>query len=106
MLSLLRIIQVEVDFQGFIIAKDSSGEVSYVGGSGAVGATGPSGAILYVSKTKQEIDVLITNSQLIPGVLYKITGVHPNLYNDGTNKGTTIYLHALTNKRIGICWTW
>jgi hypothetical protein len=41
------------------------------------------GAILYVSKTKQEIDVLITNSQLIPGVLYKITGVHPNLYNDG-----------------------
>jgi hypothetical protein len=59
----------------------------------------PSGAILYVSKTKQEIDVLITNSQLIPGVLYKIT-VHPNLYNDGTNKGTTIYLHALTNKEL------
>jgi hypothetical protein len=26
--------------------------------------------------------------------------VHPNLYNDGTNKGTTIYLHALTNKEL------
>jgi hypothetical protein len=50
-----------------------------------------------VSKTKQEIDVLITNNQLL-GVLYKITGVHPNLYNDGTNKGT--YLLALTNKEL------
>jgi hypothetical protein len=54
----------------------------------------------YLEKTKEEIDILITNNQLIAGALYKITGVHPTLYNDGTNSGTTIYLQALTTNML------
>ncbi len=49
-----------------------------------------------INKTKVEIDTLITTDSLIPSAIYKITGVHPTLYNDGTNSGTTIYLQALT----------
>jgi carbonic anhydrase/acetyltransferase-like protein (isoleucine patch superfamily) len=54
-------------------------------------------AIGVLEKTKAEIDVLIASNGLIPGTLYKITGVHPTLYNDGVLPGTTIYLQALTN---------
>jgi len=53
-----------------------------------------------IIKTKTEIDVLILSNALLIGSVYKITGVHPNLYNDGTNSGTTIYLQALTNNTL------
>jgi hypothetical protein len=98
--------------KGSLLQKDSSGEVSYVGGSGAVGATGPSGGILYVSKTKLEIDALISNNSLIPGTLYKISGFYKNkslaggypmakvLYDDGTNSGITIYLIAVSSNKL------
>ncbi|PWA05299.1 hypothetical protein [Flavobacterium laiguense] len=49
-----------------------------------------------ITKTKAEIDALITTNGLVAGATYKITGVHPYLYNDGTNSGTTIFLQALT----------
>jgi hypothetical protein len=55
---------------------------------------------IYSEKTKAEIDVLIASNGLVPGMLYKINGVHPTLYNDGTNSGTTIYLTALTNNTL------
>lgn len=35
-----------------------------------------------ITKTKAEIDALISANELIPGSNYKITGVHPDLYND------------------------
>lgn len=56
----------------------------------------PSGGSSVIVKTKTEIDALISSNSLVEGATYKITGVHPALYNDGTNSGTTIYLQALT----------
>lgn len=55
---------------------------------------------LIISITKGEIDTLITGSLLIPGATYKISGVHPSLYNDGTNSGSTIFLKALTTNKL------
>ncbi len=49
-----------------------------------------------ISVTKSELDDLINNNSLIPGAYYKISGVHPSLYDDGTSSGTTIYLRAST----------
>ena len=40
---------------------------------------------------------LISDNQIIPGALYKITGCDVNLYNDGTSSGTTIYLQGITS---------
>lgn len=48
------------------------------------------GVQLLIEKTKYELDVLINNNQLQPGSTYKITGVHPTLYNDGTSVHTKI----------------
>ena len=48
-----------------------------------------------IQKTKAEIDTLITNSQLIPGQLYKITGVDPDLYG-----GTDILINAATTNEL------
>jgi hypothetical protein len=45
---------------------------------------------LQITKTKTEIDAIISAGSLnpanglIPGAMYKITGVHPTLYDDGT----------------------
>lgn len=41
-----------------------------------------SGGATFITKTKTEIDTLITANGLIPGSTYKITGVHSDLYND------------------------
>lgn len=49
----------------------------------------------FVEVTKAELDILIGSDLLRPGFVYKISGVHPTLYNDGTNSGTTIFLKAL-----------
>jgi hypothetical protein len=57
---------------------------------------------LQVTVTKAELDALITASELIAGATYKITGVHPALYNDGTTSGTTIYLTALTTNTLSV----
>jgi len=54
----------------------------------------------FIEKTKAEIDTLIVNSLLIPGRSYKITGVNPTLYDDGTTSGTTIYLQAITANKL------
>lgn len=75
-------------------------EIALAGGGTSSGGTGS--LISIVTKTKEEIDLLITNNSLVPGQLYKITGVckttdDDTFYDDGTNSGTTIYLTALTN---------
>ena len=54
------------------------------------------GGDIFITKTKAEIDALISTSALVKGATYKITGVHPTLYNDGTNSGTTILLKAIS----------
>jgi hypothetical protein len=51
---------------------------------------------VFDTKTIIEIDALILANGLVPGATYKITGVHPTLYDDGTTSGTAIYLQALT----------
>lgn len=64
----------------------------------------------YEEITLTEAQYKVTNSQLVPNKMYKITGVHKNkilpafeiLYDDGTNSGTTIYLRALTNTKFEI----
>jgi hypothetical protein len=43
---------------------------------------------------------LISSNGLEAGTLYKISGVHPTLYDDGTTSGTTIYLNALTTNKL------
>ena len=58
------------------------------------------GGAFYIEKTKAEIDTLIAASGLIPGATYKITGVDPTLYNDGTTSGTTIFLKAATTTQL------
>ena len=54
------------------------------------------GGDIFITKTKAEIDALISTNALVKGATYKITGVHPTLYNDGTNSGTTILLKAIS----------
>lgn len=56
--------------------------------------------LTFLSKTKAEMDVLISTNGLIPGNIYRISGVHPTLYNDGTNSGTVIFLKALTTSEL------
>jgi len=54
--------------------------------------------------TYEEALILISQSKVRSGVLYRITGVHKNkvgvtipvLYDDGTNSGTTIYVWGIT----------
>lgn len=58
--------------------------------------TSGGGSTIFITKTKAEIDTLISTNSLILGATYEIMGVHPTLYNDGTNSGTTIYLKAIS----------
>ena len=53
-----------------------------------------------IEKTKIEIDALISTNSLLKGQIYKITGVHPTLYDDGTSSGTTIYLQAIETNQL------
>ena len=64
------------------------------GGSGGGGGS--------FTKTKAEIDALITANGLVAGALYEITGVHPTLYDDGTTSGTTIYLRAISGNQLEV----
>ena len=50
----------------------------------------------YLTITKALADTLIAGNNLIPGSYYKITGVNPILYNDGTNSGTAVILQAIS----------
>lgn len=52
---------------------------------------------LAIEVTLTNASNLITNNQIVPGALYKITGCDVNLYNDGTSSGTTIYLQGITS---------
>jgi hypothetical protein len=72
------------------------------GSSGSAGSSGIDGVIgsNYISTTKIGIDALISSNGLEAGTLYKISGVHPTLYDDGTTSGTTIYLNALTTNKL------
>ena len=57
---------------------------------------GGGGGDIFITKTKAEIDALISTNALVKGATYKITGVHPTLYDDGTTSGTTILLKAIS----------
>ncbi len=54
----------------------------------------------YAEITKAELDTHITNSTLVEGATYKITGVHPNLYNDGVSNLTSIIIKAATKNEL------
>jgi len=68
---------------------------SEVSGSGGGGSS-------FITKTKAEIDALITANGLVAGALYEITGVHPTLYDDGTTSGTTVYLRAISGSELEV----
>jgi hypothetical protein len=73
-----------------------------IAGTYTLATLGDISSTLQVEKTILEIyDIIAAGildpvNGLIPGAIYKITGVHPALYDDGTTLGTTIYLRALT----------
>lgn len=73
-----------------ILTTDSNGNVGSV----------PFSSAGIIEKTKSEIDDLISNSALTAGATYKITGTHVNLYNDGTDSGTAIYIKALSEIKL------
>lgn len=64
--------------------------------TGNVTVTLPSPTVIYTEVTKVQADALIAANSVVPGVLYKITGVHPTLYNDGTNSGISVFLKGMT----------
>jgi hypothetical protein len=66
------------------------------------GGGGGGSSLLFITKTKAEIDALITANELVAGALYEITGVHPTLYDDGTTSGTTIYLRAISGNQLEV----
>ena len=86
--------------------KKTNGKGSYVSlvktadGYDLVGALESSVGGSYISVTKTELDALITDDALQIGMLYRITGVHPALYDDGTTSGTTIFLKAATSNKL------
>ncbi|PIF30753.1 hypothetical protein CLU81_1200 [Flavobacterium sp. 9] len=75
-----------------VLVRGADNTVKYVPQSSLGGST--------ISVTKSELDNLINNNSLIPGANYKISGVHPSLYDDGTSSGTTIFLQALTENTL------
>ena len=52
------------------------------------------------TRSKAQIDNIISGDSLQAGAVYKITGVHPTLYDDGTTSGTTIFLKAATTNKL------
>lgn len=73
------------------IAADATGNITIAVGGGDA---------FYIEVTKTQLDTAITNSTLIKGATYKVTSVHPTLYSDGVNTGTTIYVVALETNKI------
>ena len=59
-------------------------------------SVGGSSTLIYTEITKVQADALIVANTIVPGVLYKITGVDNTLYNDGTTSGTAIFVTGLT----------
>jgi hypothetical protein len=57
---------------------------------------------LVIQVTRLQSENLIDTNSLVPGAIYKIIDVHQDLYDDGTNSGTTIFLKALTNNKLSI----
>ena len=61
----------------------------------------------FITVTKDEADILISNNNLFINQIYKITGVMknkagfptPTLYDDGNNSGVNIYLTAISNNK-------
>ena len=60
----------------------------------------------FETKTKAEIDTLITTNALVVGTTYKITGFHNSsatlgaLENDGVTDGITVFLKAITTNKL------
>jgi hypothetical protein len=54
-----------------------------------------------IKVTKEELTGLVDSKSLIPGVLYEISGIAKNLYNDGRNLGTKIFLNAIATDKLG-----
>jgi hypothetical protein len=52
--------------------------------------------------TLPDMLILKNNSELLPSQWYQISGVDTNLYNDGTNSGTTILLQAVAPNKLSI----
>ncbi len=50
---------------------------------------------IQISVTKSELDDLITDNELVPNVLYEISGCDESLYG-----GTTLYLKAISNNKL------
>jgi hypothetical protein len=59
--------------------------------------TGVSGSAKIVTKTRAEIDTLISGNDLVPLTVYEITGVDATLYG-----GSTIYLQAITDNTLAV----
>ena len=85
-----------LDFKGVAVnvTKDAIGgkiDVEVIGGGSS-----------FITKTKTEMDALITANGLVAGALYEITSVHPTLYDDCTTSGTTIYLRAISGNQLEV----
>jgi hypothetical protein len=89
---------IDKQIENFIYTSGGSGAT---GSTGSTGPTGPSGTgVSIITVSKSELDTLILSDMLVVGATYKITGVDPELYNDGSYSGTTIYLQAFTANKL------
>lgn len=87
--------------------KGDAGVEGPKGDKGDAGVQGPKGdkgedgtPVYQIAVSQSSLAGLISSNGLVPGVMYKITGVDKGLYDDGTNSGTTIYLKAITPNRL------
>ena len=80
----------------FDYLKDATTKNLGIDSNGKIIVTDGGGGDIFITKTKAEIDALISTNALVKGATYKITGVHPTLYDDGTTSGTTIILKAIS----------
>lgn len=85
-------------------------------GTGIVEISVTEGGQTYIEVTYVDLVNLIDNEELVPGALYKVTGVNKNkplntslnpvnrlpviLYDDGTNSGITVYAWALSTTEL------
>lgn len=78
----------------------TSGTVSNFGTIELLSLNNTSTSLSLITITKVALYALILANGLIPGSTYKINGVHPTLYDDGTTSGTSILLQAVTTSKL------